>query len=199
MYIIENVEKISNTPITSYHLKMNFDYPVNLLNFIRPEVSDTCTDEEMEWILESIDKLDERRKDILKMYFSDKVTYDTIAKKYGVTRERIRQILYKDLRIFKRNYELWTGDMKRKQIPILDQRFADIGLPTRTYSPILRYFFYKKRQEWRDVTVRDVLELTYEEILNMKGIDTRGMCKLLDKLDEYGLKLKENANHEEVG
>lgn len=193
MYMIENVEKISNTPITSYHLKMDFDYPVNLLNFIRPEVSNTCTDEEMAWILDSIDKLNDRRKDVIKSYFSDKISYDAIAKKYGVTRERIRQILYKDLRIFKRNYKLWTGDMKRKRTPILEQRFADIGLPVRTSNAVLRYFFYTKRKDWRDVTVADVLELTYDEVLNMRGMGGRGMSKLLNKLDEYGLKLKENA------
>lgn len=191
MYMIENVEKISNTPMTSYHLKMDFDYPVNLLNFIRPEVSDTCTDEEMSWILDSIDRLDERRKDVIKSYFSDKVTYDTIAKKYGVTRERIRQILYKDLRIFKRNYELWTGHMKRKRTPILDQRFADIGLPTRTSNVVLRYFFYQKRKDWRDVTVRDVLDLLCNENPNIPDFGIKGMTHLYNKLAEYGLKLKE--------
>lgn len=193
MYMIENVEKISNTPITSYHLKMDYGYPVNLLNFIRPEVSDTCTDEEMNWILDSIDKLNERRKDIIQMYFSDKVTYDTIAKKYGVTRERIRQILYKDLRIFKRDYKLWTGDMKRKQTPILDQRFADIGLPTRVYSSVLRYFFYTKRKDWRDVTVRDALDVICNEHPDIPGLGLKGLEAIYKKLAEYGLKFKEEA------
>lgn len=193
MYIIENIEKISNNPNHTYHLKMDFDYPVNLLNFIRPEVSDTCTDEEMTWILGSIDKLNERRKDIIKMYFSDKVSYDAIAKKYGVTKERIRQILYKDLRIFKRDYKLWTGDMKRKRTPILEQRFADIGLPPRATNAVLRYFFYQKRKDWRDVTVADVLELSCDEFVDISDLGIKGLEAILRKFAEYGLKLKENT------
>lgn len=193
MYMIENVEKISNAPITSYHLKMDFDYPVNLLNFIRSEVSDTCTDEEMNWILDSVNKLNDRRKDIIKLYFSEKIPYDAIAKKYGVTRERIRQILYKDLRIFKRDYKLWTGDMKRKKTPILDQRFADIGLPPRVTNAVLRYFFYTNRKDWRDVTVKDVLELSCDEYVNISGLGIKGIEAICRKFAEYGLKFKEEA------
>lgn len=83
--------------------------------------------------------------------------------------------------------------MKRKRTPILDQRFADIGLPTRASNAVLRYFFYHKRKDWRDVTVRDALELSCDEYVDIRGLGIKGFEAICRKFAEYGLKFKEEV------
>lgn len=56
----------------------------------------------MDIILNIIDKLPlEQHKDMVRLYFLQDHTYQEIADKYGLTRERIRQIVEKNLKILK--------------------------------------------------------------------------------------------------
>ncbi len=78
----------------------NYDYPINLLNELADGEWDLDIPEDVCGTIDYLlSRLSERQRSVIRMHFVDSLTYEEIGKVFNVTRERVRQIEAKTLRL----------------------------------------------------------------------------------------------------
>ena len=113
------------------NIKQPSPYPYNLLEDIYGERYEAILDEDLKAGLDyAISTLTERQQAMLKEYYENEKTYDEIAKEVGITRERIRQVIVKALRMLrhpsrmhyiKYGYKIASGELSRQ----VEERYSE--------------------------------------------------------------------------
>ena len=181
-------------------------YPDNLLydifggewEFPRPGDFDGS----LEYVLHT---LTERERRVLDFRYQEGLTFEEIGKRFCVTRERIRQIHAKSLRKLRRpdrlNYLKYgvLGVIRRKSesareaalasLPKLDIKPEDITLEELELS--VRSYNCLKRAGMN--TLRDVAEMTFDELCNVRNLGKRSIDEICAALTNYGIRLKKGG------
>ena len=138
-------------------------------------------------LFQALSELKEREEDFVIKYYRDRLTLDGIGKVYNLTRERVRQILYKALRKIKymilRNERQIANDKREeamKQAALAD--FNDLQTQRRAFVEALDKWGLLD-DEAKDMFITE----DYKERRALKHIQE----KLLDKsLEEYQLSVR---------
>ena len=181
-------------------------YPDNLLydifggewEFPRPGDFDGS----LEYVLHT---LTERERRVLDFRYKDGLTFEEIGKRFCVTRERIRQIHAKSLRKLRRPDRLnylkhgVAGVIARKtesareaalaSLPKLDIKPEDITLEELELS--VRSYNCLKRVGMN--TLRDVSEMTFDELRHVRNIGKKSVNEICAVLTNYGIRLKKGG------
>ena len=182
---------------------MTLTYPDNLLydifggewEFPRPADFDGS----LEYVLRT---LTERERLVLDFRYKDGLTFEEIGKRECVTRERIRQIHAKSLRKLRHperlNYlkygvsgvivrqtenarEVALASLPKQDKPE-DIPLEELGLSVRSYNCLKRAGMD---------TLRNVSEMTFDELCNVRNIGKKSIDEICAVLTKYGIRLRE--------
>lgn len=185
---------------------MTLTYPDNLLYDIfgreweYPRPADF--DGSLEYVLHT---LTERERRILGFRYKEGLTYEEIGKRECVTRERIRQIHAKALRKLRHpdrlNYLKYgvSGVIARKtesarkaalaSLPKPDIKPEDIALEELDLS--MRSYNCLKRAGMN--TMRDVAEMTFDELCHVRNLGKKSVKDISDMLTRHGLSFRKGG------
>ena len=185
---------------------MTLTYPDNLLYDIfcgeweYPRPADF--DGSLEYVLHS---LTERERRVLDFRYKDSLTFEAIGKRECVTRERIRQIHAKSLRKLRHpgrlNYlkygvsgaiarqtenarEAALASLPKPDIPKSDIPIEELELSVRSYNCLKRAGKH---------TLREVSEMTFDELCNVRNLGKRSIDEICAALTNYGIRLKKGG------
>ena len=156
------------------------------------------------------EELKEKEADVIFCYYRDGKTLDDIAGKYGLTRERIRQIKAKGVRKLRypprvKRYILYSYDdvtelqnkLSALQKIALDEDVEDVNateaedptidllnLSVRSYNCLSRYARLKFKQ--KELYISQLTDMTAEEVANIRNLGKRSFMEILYALKEYG-------------
>ena len=177
-------------------------YPDNLLcdifmgewEFPRPDDFDGS----LEYVLHT---LTERERRVLDFRYKDGLTFEEIGKRECVTRERIRQIHAKSLRKLRcpdrLNYLKYgvAGVIARKTENAREAALASLQKPDKPEDITLeelelsvRSYISLKRAGMN--TLRDVSEMTFDELCRVRGMGKKSIAEICAALTNYGNSLK---------
>ena len=177
------------------------NYPDNLLydifggelEFPRPGDFDGS----LEYVLHS---LTERERRVLDFRYKDGLTFEAIGKRECVTRERIRQIHAKSLRKLRHpgrlNYLKYgvSGVIARETESAREAALASLPKPDKPEDITLeelelsvRSYNCLKRAGMN--TLRDVSEMTFDELCHVRNIGKKSVDEICAVLTKYGIKL----------
>ena len=185
---------------------MTLTYPDNLLYDIfggeweYPRPADF--DGSLEYVLHS---LTERERRVLDFRYKDGLTFEEIGKRFCVSRERARQIYARTLRKLcnpqRLNYLKYgiSGVIARQtenareaalaSLPKLDIKPEDITLEELELS--VRSYNCLKRAGMN--TLRDVSEMTFDELCHVRNLGKRSVDEICAALTNYGIRLKKGG------
>lgn len=156
------------------------------------------------------EELREKEADVIFCYYRDGKTLDEIGEKYGLTRERVRQIkaaAVRKLRNPKRvkryilySYE-YISELQNKitelQKIVLGEDAEDateaeakepttdaLNLSVRSYNCLSRYARLKFKQ--KELYISQLTSMTAEEVANIRNLGKRSFMEILYSLKEYG-------------
>lgn len=119
--------------------------------------------------------LSPREKEVLKWRHVDHLTLDKTAKKYGVTRERIRQVEKKAIRKIRHSITISDKNARINETDTIDiLRFS-----VRTSNCL-------KRGKISSVT--ELANLSYEQLIKMRGVGPKVIAEINEKLEMRGYK-----------
>ena len=156
------------------------------------------------------EELREKEADVIFCYYRDGKTLDDIAGKYGLTRERIRQIKAKGVRKLRypprvKRYILYSyddvaelqnklsdlqkivlgEDVKDAAVTEAEEPTTDVlNLSVRSYNCLGRYAWNKFGQ--KKLYISQLTSMTAEEVANIRNIGKRSFMEILYALKEYG-------------
>ena len=139
-----------------------------------------------------------RYLNVVELYYKEKESYDQIAKKYSVTRERIRQIIRRVINETINTYKrLKLEEQLRKQIEGLDARDIPIlytTLSIRTKNTLVRYLLSKAKRidpktslTYESFKIRDILELSIEEFDEIRNFGIKAFEETLRCIYDLGI------------
>lgn len=181
-------------------------YPDNLLydifggewEFPRPADFDGS----LEYVLHS---LTDRERRVLDFRYKDGLTFEEIGKRECVTRERIRQINTKairKMRHFRRlNYLKYgvSGVISRKTESAREAALASLPKPDIKPEDIpieeleLSVRSYNCLKRAGKCTLRDVSEMTFDELCHVRNLGKRSIDEICAVLTNYGIRLKKDG------
>ncbi len=180
-------------------------YPDNLLydifdgewEFPRPGDFDGS----LEYVLHT---LTERERRVLDFRYKDGLTFEAIGKRECVTRERIRQIHAKSLRKLRRPDRLnylkhgVSGVVARKTENAREAALASLpkqdkpeDIPLEELELSVRSYNCLKRAGMN--TLRDVSEMTFDELCHVRNIGKKSVEEICAVLTNYGIRLKKGG------
>lgn len=183
---------------------MTLTYPDNLLydlfdrDWEYPRPADF--DGSLEYVLHT---LTERERRILGFRYKDGLIYEEIGKRECVTRERIRQINAKALRILRHPHSLdylkygVSGVITRKtksaraaalaSLPkpdIPDMTLEELDLSVRSYNCLKRAGIN---------SLRELSEMTYDQLCNVRNLGKKSAKDISDMLTRQGISLRKGG------
>ena len=181
-------------------------YPDNLLydifggewEFPRPGDFDGS----LEYVLHT---LTERERRVLDFRYKDGLTFEEIGKRECVTRERIRQIHAKSLRKLRcpdrLNYLKYgvAGVIARKTENAREAALASLPKPDKLEDITLEELelsvrSYNCLKRAGKCTLRDVSEMTFDELCHVRNIGKKSVNEICAVLAEYGVSLKPDGD-----
>lgn len=192
-----------------------YPYPYNLMVALTENESDgmnVLDDDRIAGLEYALSTLTERQRTVCKMRFEDEMTYEQIAKRFEVTRERIRQILAKTIRELRHpsrfkyiqlGFEIASGkleaqmqarqaeelerlmDVERRRSEvrnILDRPVKTLGLSVRAFNCL-----------WRDEikTVERLMTLEVDDIKRMRCAGRKTLSEILGAQERIKRELEE--------
>ena len=181
---------------------MTLPYPDNLLYDIfggeweSPRPADF--DGTLEYVLHS---LTERERRALDFRYKDGLTFEEIRKRERVSRERIRQIHAKSLRKLRRpdrlNYLKYgvSGVISLKAEIVREAALASLPKPDKLEDIKLEELelsvrSYNCLKRAGVDTLRDVSEMTFDELCCVRGMGKKSIDEICAALTNYGISLK---------
>lgn len=172
------------------------EYPLNLLQDIFSEydlfelghkIDFSYYVEPGEQFYVALEVLNQREEEVVVKYYRDKRTLEDIGNDYGITKERIRQILLKSLRRIK--FEILKIESKKEKArkeqllkEVIEQDFIDLQEQRKKYVEAL--------DKW-GLLDPEAEEMFITEAYKEKELLKRKQEKLNDKsIDEYDLSLR---------
>lgn len=70
----------------------------------------------------------------------------------------------------------------------LDLKLGSLTLSTRTYNALIIGFWNLYRKESKDITIRDLVSLNYDQIKSFRNIGKKGLSELLIEVHNLGLR-----------
>lgn len=140
--------------------------------------------------------LDEQEKKLIILFYKDKLDRETVALKLGVTIAKASSIRFHALEKLYNDrlsrYILMSGidQTERKMAgPVLEWHISFLHMPTRFYNSmdISRWIIGVGKEI---DTVADLISLSRNDILKARGMGSKTVDMLEDRLAEYGLYLK---------
>lgn len=143
-------------------LNKSVSYPENIIVELLDNASVRVSDDMKDGYYHILGQLDERRREMIILRYQDRLTYEQIAKRYGVSKGRTRDIIWRTLRIMRHptrvNYVKFGKyylDMLRTEESERRLRYEDIyknkvlgvslsdleEISVRTYNRLLRKGF----------------------------------------------------------
>jgi len=119
-------------------------------------------------------KICPREQEMILMRYQYNFTYDYIGKHFGVSKERIREIISRNRRSMRRpwNLELLTGN----EAPMEGTPLAELGLSTMTFNALVR----------RNIlTIEALKSYKMDDIYRFYHIGKVGVKEIIDKITEY--------------
>lgn len=153
------------------------------------------------------EELKEKEADVIFCYYRDGMTLADIGEKYGLTRERVRQIKAKGVRKLRyppraKRYILYSYD----DVTELQNKFSELQkivlgedaatteaeeptidalkLSVRSYNCLSRYARLKFKQ--KELYISQLTDMTAEEVANIRNLGKRSFMEILYALKEYG-------------
>lgn len=123
-------------------------------------------------------------QDIILYRYRDKKTYGEIAEIYGISKDRVRQLINKIIKLLRRNKSeviLRYGIDNRPKDDI-DINF--LGLSSRSYNTLQKNGLVK---------LEDILKLDVKELARIKGLGRKSFIEIVDIVKEYGYKVPEGV------
>lgn len=192
-----------------------YPYPYNLMVALTENESDgmnVLDDDRIAGLEYALSTLTERQRTVCKMRFEDEMTYEQIAKRFGLTRERIRQVLAKAIRTLRHpsrfkyiqhGVEIASGKLKaqmqarqaeelerlmdverrRSEVRnILDRPVEALGLSVRAFNCL-----------WRDEikTVEQLMTLEVDDIKRMRCAGRKTLAEILGAQEQIKRELEE--------
>ena len=159
-------------------------------------------DGSLEYVLHS---LTERERRVLDFRYKDGLTFEEIGKRDCVTRERIRQIHAKSLRKLRRpdrlNYLKYgvSGVIARKAESAREAVLASLPKPDKPEDISLEELelsvrSYSSLKRAGADTLRDVSEMTFDELCHVRNIGKKSVNEICAVLAEYGVSLKPDGD-----
>lgn len=164
-------------------------------------------------LLEEVEKLDDRQKLVITLRYRSRLTLEGVAKELQVTRERVRQIEAKSIRILRRRESLnhWLlvpmerlleaqkerDELKLKLItsgrmeePKPESNLKSVGidemdLSVRAYNCL--------RRAGID-TLADLQKMTREDLMKVRNMGRKSLEEIITKAKEYGVTIEEGTN-----
>jgi predicted DNA-binding protein YlxM (UPF0122 family) len=157
-----------------------------------------------------IDTLKEREKKILEMRFRKNMIYDTIAKEFGITKQAVQSAVVSILKKLKKYIGInMIITSLQKQVEILNQKLllAEVKIEklennnssiTKTpnmvrdllTTPIKDLDFSSRLcnclRRNGIIIINDLIEMTAEEVFNVKYLGLKCMYELIEKMAEIG-------------
>lgn len=175
----------------------DLEYPQNLLYDIFDEEINLPDDytETVEYVLST--KLSARQKSMVKSRYQEKYTYQETGEWYGLTRERIRQIVEKSVRRLRHpktkdmlKYGIAgtinrlekalkdsTSNPESNVLPDPERDISYINFDVRTFNCLRRSRIY---------TVEDVLKLTPDELMHIRNLGRKSYSNIVETLEAEG-------------
>ena len=184
---------------------MTLPYPDNLLYdifggecaFPRPADFDGS----LEYVLRT---LTERERRVLDFRYKEGLTFEAIGKCECVTRERIRQIHVKALRKLRHPERLiylkygvsgvirWKTESAREAaLASLPKPDKPENIPLEELELSVRSYNCLKRAGKN--TLRELSEMTFEELCNVRNLGKRSIDEICAVLTKYGIRLKKGG------
>lgn len=155
-----------------------------------------------------------REEKIVKNRLEERMTYEEIAKEFGLTKERIRQIQKTALKRAKKaiaihkaritreeNKKKWLLKLekmkseqkdklpnKNEKASLISMPIEELGLDTRSYNCLIKHGIN---------TIEDLITNTEDEIGSIRGLGILSLCRIKDKLSGLGLSLFDSEIREE--
>ena len=180
-------------------------YPDNLLydifggewEFPRPGDFDGS----LEYVLHT---LTERERRVLDFRYKDGLTFEKIGKRECVTRERIRQIHAKSLRKLRRPDRLnylkhgvagviarQTENAREAALASLPKQDKPEDIPLEELDLSVRSYNCLKRAGMD--TLRNVSEMTYDELCHVRNLGKRSIDEICAALTKHGLRIRKGG------
>ena len=156
------------------------------------------------------EELKEKEADVIFCYYRDGMTLDDIGEKYGLTRERVRQIKAKGVRKLRypprvKRYILYSyecvselqnklselqkivlgEDAEEAAVTEIKEPTIDaLNLSVRPYNCLSRYTLRKFGT--KELYISQLTDMTAEEVANIRNLGKRSFMEILYALKEYG-------------
>lgn len=167
------------------HMKLG--WPKNLIEQELDIYDVEITCEDFEEKIRSYQRLTEREKEMLFLYYKNGMTYEQVAKQFGLTRERVRQIVVKSIRKLRSTSGLVRlfGECAKESKWFTNRWALPDELSTRERNALRRAEVYG---------MKEFVELTLEDLLNVKWIGEQSAEHIMEVVEKYN----GNANSDKV-
>lgn len=213
-------------------IKINeIDFPDNIIDDLKLDYESVIDDFETKLNVVCSKALTQREQRCITLRYIENKKLEEIAKEFGLTRERVRQIIAKALRRLSRyEYYFTYGFLKQDELIKAERKkYIDenkdkwdeesamaflqekgrLFLPKKEekeYYTIEDIVSYTTTLEELDLSVRaynclkrvgintigDVIKYTYEDLLKVRNLGRLSAKEVVQKLADYGFKLKES-------
>lgn len=139
---------------------------------------DIYDDEMPEFIKKAFSTLSPSEKEVLKLRHVDHLTLDKIAKIYGVTRERIRQVEKKAIRKIRHRITLYDKNARIGELDT-DDNIDILRFSVRTSNCLKRGGIH---------SITKLVSLSYEQLTEINNIGPKAIDEINEKLVQRGFK-----------
>ena len=202
---------------TAYKLKYELNKNWRLDLFMEIANGSSCVWDNEENDIESfiddlIASLPPREKTIILARYSEKLTLEQAGDLIGCTRERVRQIEAKALRVMKsRAREVRNGKQLQEAMNEYNEKVEEIKRQTTELENLTE----QEKMEFHDIedlnlsvrsynclrragvkTILDLTEMTEEDLIKVRNLGRKSYKEIVNKMEELGLCLSTNMDRE---
>lgn len=158
------------------HMKLG--WPKNLIERELDIYDVEITSEDFEEKIRNYQRLTEREKEMLFLYYKNGMTYEQVAKQFGVTRERVRQIVVKSIRKLRSTSGLvfLFGEGAKESKYFTNRLALPDELSRRERNALYRAGVYG---------MREFVGLTLDDLLNIKWIGKQSAEHIMEVVEKY--------------
>ena len=160
-------------------------WPYNLIECLQIDVDVPLSDDQLDGLEEAIKNLTTREQYCILYYFGNDKTYDEISEIYGVTRERIRQIIAKGLRKLRHPSRVKLIKYGKEGCK-LQAAIPDLEEQLRRYQELESELEYEKSLDGSsDKNAKADLQATWDEVLDTKFMELNPSVRAFNCLARF--------------
>ena len=171
--------------------RLKEEWPQNILKDAGIE---EASDKNIKMLEKTLEFANDRQNEMVEMYYKDGMSYKTIGLHYDISPTSVKSSIDRVIGRIKTMYQeqrtLEEYCDNPKEMPVMHSTMS-----VKLQNTLLRYlsnppgYFWepKRKKSWESIKIKDILELTSNELLNIYNLGPAAIRELIDYLKSIGI------------